>query len=168
MRQDSWLAARFEENRPHLGAVAYRLLSSREEANDAVQESWIRLSRSDPGKVENLTGWLTTIVARVCLDMIRSRRARPEDPVGMQIPESMTAPSELALPEEDVLIADSIGSAMLVVLALHINGDVITRIDMIAEPGHLADLEVAILDLSPLTALPSSQTGSASATAASG
>ena len=116
MRQDSWLAARFEESRPHLRAVAYRLLGSREEADDAVQESWIRLSRSDPGKVENLTGWLTTIVARVCVDMLRSRRARPEDPVGTQIPESLTDPSELARPDQLALIADSIGSAMLVVL----------------------------------------------------
>lgn len=116
MRQDSWLAARFEESRPHLRAVAYRLLGSREEADDAVQESWIRLSRSDPGRVENLTGWLTTIVARVCLDMLRSRRARPEDPVGTQIPESLTDPSELARPEQQALIADSIGSALLVVL----------------------------------------------------
>jgi RNA polymerase sigma-70 factor (ECF subfamily) len=116
MRQDSWLAARFEESRPHLRALAYRLLGSREEADDAVQESWIKLSRSDPDKVENLTGWLTTIVARVCLDMLRSRRARPEDPAGTQIPESLTDPSELARPDQHALIADSIGSAMLVVL----------------------------------------------------
>jgi RNA polymerase sigma factor (sigma-70 family) len=116
MRQDNWLAARFEESRPHLRAVAYRLLGSREEAEDAVQESWIRLSRSDPDKVENLTGWLTTIVARVCVDMLRARRARPEHPVGSQIPESLTEPSELALPEQHALIADSIGPAMLAVL----------------------------------------------------
>jgi RNA polymerase sigma-70 factor (ECF subfamily) len=116
MRHDSWLAARFEESRPHLRAVAYRLLGSREEADDAVQESWIRLSRSDPDRVENLTGWLTTIVARVCLDMLRSRRARPEDPVGAQIPESLTDPSELARPEQQALIVDSIGPALLVVL----------------------------------------------------
>jgi RNA polymerase sigma factor (sigma-70 family) len=116
MKQDSWLAARFEESRPHLRAVAYRLLGSREEADDAVQESWIRVSRSDPEKVENLTGWLSTIVAHVCLDMLRSRRARPEDPVGTQIPESLTDPSELAAPEQHALIADSIGPAMLVVL----------------------------------------------------
>lgn len=116
MRQDNWLAARFEERRPHLRAVAYRLLGSREAADDAVQESWIRLSRSDPGQVENLTGWLTTIVAHVCLDMIRSRRARPEEPVGPQVPESLTDPSDLARPEEHALIADSIGPAMLVIL----------------------------------------------------
>jgi RNA polymerase sigma factor (sigma-70 family) len=116
MRQESWLAASFEESRPHLRAVAYRLLGSREEADDALQESWIRLSRSDPVKVENLTGWLTTIVARVCLDMLRSRRARPEDPVGTQIPDPLTDPSEPAAPEQQALIADSIGSAMLVVL----------------------------------------------------
>jgi RNA polymerase sigma-70 factor (ECF subfamily) len=116
MRQDSWLAARFEESRPHLRAVAYRLLGSREEADDAVQESWIRLSRSDPERAENLTGWLTTIVSRVCLDMLRSRKARPEDPARTQIPESLTDLSELAHPDQQALIADSIGSAMLVVL----------------------------------------------------
>ncbi len=116
MRQDSWLAARFEESRPHLRAVAYRMLGSRQEADDAVQESWIRLSRSDPDRVENPTGWLTTIVARVCLNMLRSRRARPEDPVGTQVPESLTEPSELARPEQQALIADSIGAALLVVL----------------------------------------------------
>jgi RNA polymerase sigma factor (sigma-70 family) len=116
MRQESWLAERFEDSRPHLRAVAYRLLGSREEADDAVQESWLRLSRSDPDKVENLTGWLTTIVARVCLDMLRSRRARPEDPVGTQIPEPLTDPGEPATPEQQAVIADSIGSAMLVVL----------------------------------------------------
>src|SRR6266851_2887179 len=113
MGQDNWLAARFEESRPHLRAVAYRLLGSREEADDAVQESWIKLSRSDPDKVENLAGWLTTIVARVCLDMLRSRRARPEEPAGTEIPESLTDSSELARPDQEALIADSIGSAML-------------------------------------------------------
>lgn len=116
MRQDSWLAARFEESRPHLSAVAYRLLGSREEADDAVQESWIKLSRSDPAKVENLTGWLTTIVARVCLDMLRSRKARPEEPAGAQIPEPRPDPSQAALPDQQALIADSIGTAMLVIL----------------------------------------------------
>jgi RNA polymerase sigma-70 factor, ECF subfamily len=116
MRQDSWLAARFEESRPHLRAVAYRLLGSPEEADDAVQESWIKLSRSDPGKVENLTGWFTTIVTRVCLDMLRSKRARPEEPAGAQIPEPRAAPGEPALPEQEALIADSIGPAMLAVL----------------------------------------------------
>jgi RNA polymerase sigma-70 factor, ECF subfamily len=116
MRQQTWLAARFEESRPHLRAVAYRLLGSREAADDAVQESWIRLSRSDPDRVENPAGWLTTIVARVCLDMLRSRRARPEDPAGAQVPESLTEPSELGRPEQQALIADSIGPALLIVL----------------------------------------------------
>lgn len=116
MRQESWLAARFEESRPHLRVVAYRLLGSPEEADDALQESWIRLSRSDPGKVDNLTGWLTTIVARVCLDMLRSSRARPEDPAGAQLPEPLTGSGEPSSPEQQALIADSIGPAMLVVL----------------------------------------------------
>lgn len=116
MTEKNWLAARFEESRPHLRTVAYRLLGSPEEADDAVQESWIKLSRSDPDKVENLTGWFTTIVARICLDMLRSRRARPEDPVGAQIPEALTDPNELADPHQYALIADAVGSAMLVVL----------------------------------------------------
>jgi RNA polymerase sigma-70 factor, ECF subfamily len=126
MTENSWLAARFEESRPHLRAVAYRLLGSPEEADDAVQESWIKLSRSDPDKVENLRGWLTTIVARTCLDMLRLRRARPEDLVGAQIPEVLTDPGELAGPDQYALIADAVGSAMLVVL------------DMLSPPARVA------------------------------
>jgi RNA polymerase sigma-70 factor (ECF subfamily) len=110
---DGWLTERFEENRRHLGAVAYRMLGSASEAEDAVQEAWLRLSRSDAAEIDNLGGWLTTVVARVCLDMLRSRRSRLEVSLDEQ-------PSrhdvESSNPEEDALIADSVGLAMLVVL----------------------------------------------------
>src|SRR5438067_5207172 len=106
----------FEESRPHLRAVAYRMLGSLSEADDAVQEAWLRLSRSDRSEVENLKGWLTTVVARVCLDMLRSRKARPEDPVGPQVHEPIVGREGPIDPEQEALIADSVGLALLVVL----------------------------------------------------
>src|SRR3989442_11184743 len=106
----------FEESRPHLRAVAYRMLGSLSEADDAVQEAWLRLSRSDRSEVENLKGWLTTVVARVCLDMLRSRRARPEEPVGPQVPEPIVGREGPIDPEQEALLADSVGLALLVVL----------------------------------------------------
>jgi RNA polymerase sigma factor (sigma-70 family) len=110
---DGWLTKRFEENRQHLSAVAYRMLGSASEAEDAVQEAWLRLSRSGAAEIDNLGGWLTTVVARVCLDMLRSRRSRLEVSLDEQ-------PSrhdvESSNPEDDVLMADSVGLAMLVVL----------------------------------------------------
>ena len=112
---DDWLAARFEDNRPHLHAVAYRMLGSPSEADDAVQEAWLHVSRGDPSGVHNLTGWLTTVVGRVCLDMLRSRKSRREEPVGVQLPEP-TMRTEPADPEQEVLLADSVGVALLVVL----------------------------------------------------
>src|SRR6187401_676479 len=87
MTQDDWLADRFEEHRPHLRAVAYRMLGSANDAEDAVQEAWIRLHRSDSSAVENLGGWLTTVVARIALDMLRSRKSRREEPMGPHVPE---------------------------------------------------------------------------------
>lgn len=87
MNEHEWLAERFEENRTHLTAVAYRMLGSLSEADDALQESWLRLSRSDASGIENLGGWLTTVVARVCLDMLRSRKSRREEPLGAGVPE---------------------------------------------------------------------------------
>src|SRR5437016_2129978 len=104
-----WRAERFEEHRTHLRAVAYRMLGSGIEADDAVQEAWLRLSRSDTSGVENLGGWLTTVVARVCLDMLRSRESRREEP----LPESIVGRSD---PEREALLADSVGLALLVVL----------------------------------------------------
>src|SRR2546430_4196538 len=106
----------FEESRPHLRAVAYRMLGSLSEADDAVQEAWLRLSRSDRSEVENLKGWLTTVVARVCLDMLRSRKARPEDPVGPQVPDPIVGREGPIDPEQEALLADSVGLALLVVL----------------------------------------------------
>jgi len=111
-----WLAERFEENRAHLGAVAYRMLGSLSEADDAVQESWLRLSRSDTSGVENLGGWLTTVVARVCLDMLRSRQSRREEPLGAHVPEPIAGRADGTDPEHEALLADSVGSALLVIL----------------------------------------------------
>ena len=114
-----WLAERFEAQRPRLRAVAYRMLGSMAEADDAVQDAWLRLARADAGQVENLGGWLTTVVARLCLDRLRSRTARREDLAGVHLPEPIvTAPGapEAADPEQEAILADSVGLAMLVVL----------------------------------------------------
>jgi RNA polymerase sigma factor (sigma-70 family) len=114
MDEHDWLAERFTEHRPHLRAVAYRMLGSLSDADDAVQEAWLRLSRSDASGVENMAGWLTTIVARVSLNMLQSRKARREDPVGASPPEK--AGSGADGPEHEVVLADSVGLALLVVL----------------------------------------------------
>src|ERR1700712_637133 len=92
MDEKNFLAEKFEANRPHLRAVAYRMLGSRSEVDDAVQEAWLRLSRSDAGEIENLGGWLAPRGARVCLDMLRSRKSRREEPLGPQVPEPVTNP----------------------------------------------------------------------------
>jgi RNA polymerase sigma-70 factor (ECF subfamily) len=112
----SWLTERFEENRPRLRGVAYRMLGSLSEAEDAVQEAWLRLDRADTAGIENLGGWLTTIVSRVCLDMLRSRRSRGEEPMGAQVAEPSAARGEGADPEGEAVLADSVGVALLVVL----------------------------------------------------
>jgi RNA polymerase sigma factor (sigma-70 family) len=106
----------FERQRAHLRAVAYRMLGSLSEADDAVQEAWLRLHRSRAEQVDNLAGWLTTVVARVCLDMLRARRARREDYVGSWLPEPLVRTGEREDPEQEVLLADSVGLALLVVL----------------------------------------------------
>ena len=113
MDDDDELAERFEAHRGRLRAVAYRTLGSASEADDAVQEAWLRLSRSDPGTIENLGGWLTTAVARVCLNMLQSRR---EQPAGMYLPESAVTDADGIDPEAEALLADSIGPALLVIL----------------------------------------------------
>src|SRR3954462_2242763 len=111
------IAERFEDHRAHLRAVAYRMLGSASEAEDAVQEAWVRLSRSDAAAVDNLGGWLTTVVGRVCLDMLRARRARREDYVGTWLPEPVAVrEDDGADPAEQALLADSVGLALLVVL----------------------------------------------------
>ena len=118
MAQDDWLADRFEEHRSHLRAVAYRMLGSVNDADDAVQEAWIRLSRSDSSAVENLGGWLTSVVARVALDMLRSRTSRREEPVdALPVAHTGNGTSETE-PERAAELADSLGPAMLVVLEM--------------------------------------------------
>src|SRR6266508_185755 len=109
---DDWLAGRFEADRTRLQAVAYRLVGSASEADDAVQEAWLRLSRSDTSVVENLSGWLTTVVARVCLDMLRSRRSRREEPLALD----REFTPDAADPEREAMLAESVGMAMLAVL----------------------------------------------------
>jgi RNA polymerase sigma factor (sigma-70 family) len=114
MTGDDWLATRFEENRDRLRSVAYRILGSELEAEDAVQETWIRLSRSDSGAIDNLGGWLTTVVGRICLDMLRTRRGRPEYTVGEH--SAVLADDDVPDPELEAVQADSVGLALLVVL----------------------------------------------------
>jgi len=116
MDGQGWLIERFEENRPRMRGMAYRMLGSLSEAEDAVQEAWLRLNRSDPGTVENLGGWLTTVVSRVCLDMLRTRKSRREEPIGAQLTEPRVVRGEGADPEGEAVLADSVGVALLVVL----------------------------------------------------
>jgi RNA polymerase sigma factor (sigma-70 family) len=111
-----WLAARFEEHRPRLRGVAYRMLGSLSEADDAVQEAWLRLSRTDASQVENLGGWLTTVVARVSLNTLRSRNVRREEPMSVRMPDPIVDPADGTDPEHEALLADSVGLALLVVL----------------------------------------------------
>jgi RNA polymerase sigma factor (sigma-70 family) len=113
---DDLLAERFEERRPHLRAVAYRMLGSAHEADDAVQETWLRLSRADAAEIENLGGWLTTVLARLCLDVLRSRKVRSEEPFDVHVPEPLISGPDALDPEQEVLLADSVGLALLVVL----------------------------------------------------
>ena len=116
MDDQEWLAQGFEANRAHLRAVAYRMLGSPSEADDAVQEAWLRLSRSDTGAIENLGGWLTTVVARVCLNMLSARSSRREEPLGVHLPDPAGGPEDGIDPEREALLADSVGLALLVVL----------------------------------------------------
>src|SRR5580693_7989583 len=116
MDETDWLAARFEEQRAHLRAVAYRMLGSLAEADDAVQNSWLRLSRADPAGVENLAGWLTTVVARECLKMMRARRGRREEPLADFTAGPPAGPHDASDPEAEALLADAVGPALMVVL----------------------------------------------------
>jgi RNA polymerase sigma factor (sigma-70 family) len=116
MDEREWRVGRFEEHRTYLRAVAYRMLGSVSEADDAVQETWLRLSRSDTSEVENLGGWLTTVLARVCLDMLRSRKSRREESLGARVPEPIAGRADGADPEQEALLSDSVGLALLVVL----------------------------------------------------
>src|SRR5215203_1062787 len=116
MSDQEWLAERFQQHRPRLRAVAYRMLGSLSEADDALQEAWLRMSRSDTGDIENLGGWMRTVVARVSLNMLRARKAKREDPLEGWLPDPVVSPDAGADPEHEALIADSVGLALLVVL----------------------------------------------------
>jgi RNA polymerase sigma factor (sigma-70 family) len=116
MHEHDWLAKQFEQHRPRLRAVAYRMLGSLSDADDAVQESWLRLSRSDMSEVENLGGWLTTVVSRVCLNLLRSRETRREEPMSLRLPDPIVSREDEFDPEHQAILADSVGLALLVVL----------------------------------------------------
>lgn len=116
MDQQNWMTERFEENRPRLRAVAYRMLGSLTDADDAVQEAWLRFNRTDTATLDNLGGWLTTVVSRVCLDILRSRKSRREEPIDAQATEPRVGRREGADPESEAVLADSVGVALLVVL----------------------------------------------------
>ena len=118
MDEGDWLAERFEDHRMHLKAVAYRMLGSLSEADDAVQDAWLRLSRADTSRIDNLGGWLTTLVARVCLDRLRARTSRREEPMGLgvHLPEPIISPHDQIDPEQQALLAEGVGLALLVVL----------------------------------------------------
>jgi RNA polymerase sigma factor (sigma-70 family) len=116
MTGDDWLAEQFEEHRPHLRRVAYRMLGTLDESEDAVQEAWLRLSRTDGSSIGNLGRWLTTVVARVCLDVLRARRARPVESTDAWLPDPIVSIDTEADPEQEALLADSVGIALLVVL----------------------------------------------------
>jgi RNA polymerase sigma factor (sigma-70 family) len=136
MRDRDLLAERFEEQRPQLRRIAYRMLGTVDEADDAVQEAWIRLSRTDESSVDNLGAWLTTVVSRVCLDMLRTRRSRREEFVGSWMPEPIVTMDEQQSPEDEALIADGVGVALYVVLETLTPGERLAFVlhDMFAMP----------------------------------
>jgi RNA polymerase sigma-70 factor (ECF subfamily) len=155
MDDRDWLAERFEAHRPHLRAVAYRMLGSAAEADDAVQEAWLRASRAGADEVDNLGGWLTTVVARVCLNQLRSRRSRPEAPLDDQAAELADGAAD---PEAEAVLADAVGPALLVVLdtlspaerlafVLHftVSDGRVAEIRLLADPERLAELDLAPL-----------------------
>jgi RNA polymerase sigma factor (sigma-70 family) len=116
VNEHEWLAEGFEEHRRHLRAVAYRMLGSLTEADDAVQEAWLRLNRQDAAAIENLGGWLTTVVARICLNVLKARRSRREELIGVRVPDPVVSQEDELDPEQEALLADSVGLALLVVL----------------------------------------------------
>jgi RNA polymerase sigma-70 factor (ECF subfamily) len=148
MDERDWLAERFEEHRPRLRAVAYRMLGSRTEADDAVQEAWLRLNRSCAGDIENLEAWLVTVVGRVSLNMLRARRWHPEEPLDEHLPDPIVVRAESVDPEHEAVLADSVGLALLVVLETLTPAERLAYVlhDMFAVPF---DEIGAILDRSP-------------------
>ena len=151
MSEHQLLADQFEANRTHLRAVAYRMLGSVGEADDAVQEAWLRLSRTDTGEIENLQAWLTTVVGRVCMDMLRSRKSRREQPIGPHMPEPIISREDEFDPEHEALLADSVGLALFVVLETLTPAERLAFVlhDMFGVPF---DEIAAILDRSPAAA----------------
>jgi RNA polymerase sigma factor (sigma-70 family) len=148
MDEHEFLAAQFEEHRTHLRAVAYKMLGSLSEADDAVQEGWLRLSRSDTSEVENLRAWLTTVVARVCLNVLRSRRTRGEVALDVHVPDPVVSAADGTQPEHEALLADSVGLALLVVLETLTPAERLAFVlhDMFAVPF---DEIAALVDRSP-------------------
>jgi RNA polymerase sigma-70 factor, ECF subfamily len=148
MDERDWLAERFQEHRPRLRAVAYRMLGSTSEADDAVQEAWIRLSRSNAGEIDNLEAWLVTVVGRVALNMLRSRRTRREEPLDGRLPDPIVDRADGIDPEHEALLADSVGLALLVVLETLTPAERLAYVlhDMFSVPF---DEIGAILDRSP-------------------
>jgi len=148
MSDRDWLAAQFEEQRPHLRRVAYRMLGSLDESDDAIQEAWLRLSRTDDASIDNLGGWLTTVVARVCLDILRARRAQREKSADGWLPEPIVSLDDQVDPEQEALLADSVGLALLVVLETLSPPERLSFVlhDMFAVPF---DEIASILDRSP-------------------
>jgi RNA polymerase sigma factor (sigma-70 family) len=148
MDERDWLAERFEEHRPRLRAVAYRMLGSTSEADDAVQEAWIRLSRSNAGEIDNLEAWLVTVVGRVALNVLRSRKARREEPLDAHLPDPIVDRADGVDPEHEALLADSVGLALLVVLETLTPAERLAYVlhDMFSVPF---DEIGAILDRSP-------------------
>jgi RNA polymerase sigma-70 factor, ECF subfamily len=135
-------ALRFEEHRTHLRAVAYRMLGTRSDADDAVQEAWLRMDRTDISDVRNLRGWLTTVVARICLDVLRARTARPEQPLDDTLPDQRIAPADPVDPEQEAELADSIGVALLVILQTLSPAERLA----FADPERLRRVSLALLD----------------------
>jgi RNA polymerase sigma-70 factor (ECF subfamily) len=148
MDEREWVAERFEEHRTRLRAVAYRMLGSLSEADDAVQEAWLRLSRSNTSEIENLGGWLTTVVARISLNMLRSRHSRREEPIDVYVPEPIVDRADGTDPEHEAILADSVGLALLVVLETLSPAERLAFVlhDMFAVPF---DEIAAIVDRSP-------------------
>ena len=148
MDERDWLAERFQEHRPRLRAVAYRMLGSTSEADDAVQEAWIRLSRSNAGEIDNLEAWLVTAVGRVALNMLRSRKTRREEPLDAHLPDPVVDRADGIDPEHEALLADSVGLALLVVLETLTPAERLAYVlhDMFSVPF---DEIGAILDRSP-------------------
>src|SRR5829696_2601478 len=148
MDERDWLAQRFQEHRPRLRAVAYRVLGSTSEADDAVQEAWIRLSRSSAGEIDNLQAWLVSVVGRVALNMLRSRKTRREEPLDAHLPEPIVDRADRIDPEHEALLADSVGLALLVVLETLTPAERLAYVlhDMFSVPF---DEIAAILDRSP-------------------